>query len=328
MLTGSRSGIEQFFIVFTAVVFGAQTAAQFFGFSPDLAKSRIAGARLLGIFGSAYSPDDRNLDYRPAQTSEKDNKAWASGPIAFEDVKFRYAGRPDWTVLNGINLEIQPGAFVALVGPSGGGKSTIVSLIPRMYIPEAGEVKVSNQNIASMDPSVLRNELSLVSQEPVLFSGSIRENIIWGMPPDAPAPSDEALVQAGKDANIHDFVNSLPEGYDTVIGNKGVTLSGGQRQRITIARALLRNPRILLLDEATSALDSESEHLVQEALSRATEGRTTVAVAHRLSTVKGADVIFVVEDGRVVERGRHAELMALGGKYRAFVEAQDLGRNK
>ncbi|GAB7365491.1 hypothetical protein MBLNU230_g6564t1 [Neophaeotheca triangularis] len=328
-LVGSGEyGIEQFFIVFAAVVFGAQTAAQFFGFSPDISKSRIAGARLLGLFGPSYQGNDKDLDHKPPRTSEKDNKAWASGPIAFEDVRFRYAGRADWTVLNGVNLEIKPGAFVALVGPSGGGKSTIISLIPRMYVPEAGAVKVSNQNIANMDASILRDELSLVSQEPVLFSGSIRENIIWGLPPNAPRPTDEQLEQSGKDANIHDFVTSLPESYDTVIGNKGVTLSGGQRQRITIARALLRNPRILLLDEATSALDSESEHLVQEALSRAAEGRTTIAVAHRLSTVKGADVIFVVEDGKVLEQGRHAELMARGGKYRAFVEAQDLGRDE
>lgn len=239
-------------------------------------------------------------------------------------MRFRYAGRKEWTVLDQISLEVKPGTFAALVGPSGGGKSTIINLIPRTYSPEAGTVKVGGNNIADVDPASLRDQLSLVSQDPVLFSGSIRENISWGLPPDAPVPSEDALIQSGKDANIHDFVTSLPEGYDTVIGNKGVTLSGGQRQRVTIARALLRNPKILLLDEATSALDSESERLVQEALNRASEGRTTIAVAHRLSTIKKADRIFVVEAGKVQESGTHLELMALNGKYKAFVEAQDL----
>lgn len=310
--------------VFSAVVFGAQSAAQFFGFSPDISKAQIAGARLLGMFGESYRAVDSQLDYSPPPLSEKGNVSWASGAIELQDVRFRYAGRAEWIVLDGLSLQIKPGSFAALVGPSGNGKSTIINLIPRTYIPEAGAVMVGGKNIADIDPSSLRDELSLVSQEPVLFSETIRENIIWGLPPGSPAPAEEELTQSGKDANIHDFVISLPEGYDTLIGNKGVTLSGGQRQRFTIARALLRKPKILLLDEATSALDSESERLVQEALNRASEGRTTTAVAHRLSTIKKADRIFVIEGGKVMEQGSHGELMAANGEYKAFVEAQDL----
>ena len=185
-------------------------------------------------------------------------------------------------------------------------------------------VTVNGTDIADTDVAGLRNRISLVSQEPILFSGTISENIILGMPADAPPVEHDDLVKCCTDANIHEFIDSLPDGYNTLIGNKGVTLSGGQRQRVTIARAILRNPKILLLDEATSALDSTSERLVQAALSRAAEGRTTVAVAHRLSTIRHADCIFVLDQGRIVEKGTHSQLIAAKGLYQKFVEEQDL----
>ena len=282
------------------------------------------------MFGPSYRADDEKLEplSSPSLSREDEKDSWTAGPIALKDVHFHYASRAATPVLSGINISISPGTFIALVGPSGGGKSTIINLLPGLYHPTKGTVSVSDRPLGSADAdlSTLRDALSLVSQEPVLFSGTIRENVEWGLPPLAPPMTDDQLIASCKDANIHDYIVSLPEAYDTLIGSKGVTLSGGQRQRITIARALLRNPRILLLDEATSALDSESEGLVQEALHRAAgaEGRTTIAVAHRLSTIRHAQEIYVIDKGVVCEKGSHSELVAKNGLYRSFVEEQDL----
>lgn len=247
-------------------------------------------------------------------------------------VHFRYPTRPTIPVLRGLSLSIKPGQYVALVGASGCGKSTTIGLLERFYDPLAGQILLDNVPITSLNLSSYRSHLALVSQEPTLYQGTIRENILLGADhgedehvPGGDGEMDARIEQAARDANIWDFITSLPDGFATVVGNKGVMLSGGQKQRVAIARALLRNPKVLLLDEATSALDIESERVVQEALDRAAKGRTTVAVAHRLSTVQKADVVFVVQDGVVVERGNHETLLRKGGVYAELCAMQELG---
>lgn len=245
------------------------------------------------------------------------------GHIQINDIHFSYPRRPA-VVLDGLSVDIPAGSFVALVGHSGCGKSTVISLLSRLYYPTSGSITIDGTDLKTLDTHTLRTQLSVVAQEPVLFSGTIRQNLLMGLPLDEDV-SEERIAKACRDANIESLISSLPEGYNTAIGNKGVQLSGGQRQRIAIARTLLRNPKVLLLDEATSALDSESEHLVQEALDKAAEGRTTIAVAHRLSTIQKADKIFVLQAGQLVESGSHAELLQRKGIYSRFVKEQDLG---
>jgi ABC transporter fused permease/ATP-binding protein len=244
-----------------------------------------------------------------------------SGHVAFEGVHFTYPSRPDISVLKGIDLEIPAGEMVALVGPSGGGKSTIAGLIPRLYDPNGGRITIDGHNLRDLDPSSLREHIATVSQEPTLFSTTIYENIAYGAGSVTPTVGD--VEAAARAANAHDFIMSFPEGYQTTVGERGVQLSGGQKQRIAIARAVLRNPAILILDEATSALDAESEHLVQEALERLTKRRTTLVIAHRLSTVVGADRVVVIDGGRIVQSGPHDVLMrSSDGLYRKLVERQ------
>jgi ATP-binding cassette, subfamily B (MDR/TAP), member 1 len=255
------------------------------------------------------------------------------GDVELKDVHFRYATRKHVPVLRGLNLRIKPGQYAALVGISGSGKSTIVSLIERFYDVLSGQVLVDGKDISTLNIRSYRQHLALVSQEPTLYQGSIRENVLLGAASkDVPQQDIEA---ACRQANIHDFIVSLPQGYNTDCGAKGVQLSGGQKQRIAIARALIRNPKILLLDEATSALDSSSEKVVQEALDQAAKGRTTIAVAHRLSTIQKADIIYVLDQGVVyttllilltssAESGTHDELYALKGRYFEMVQAQAL----
>ena len=250
-----------------------------------------------------------------------------SGSIEFRDVHFRYPTRAEVPVLRGLNLTVKPGQYVALVGASGCGKSTTIQLLERFYDPLAGGVFLDGKDISSYNVNSYRSFLALVSQEPTLYQGTVRENICLGSTQDDDTISEEAIIQACRDANIYDFILSLPDGFSTIVGSKGSMLSGGQKQRIAIARALLRDPKILLLDEATSALDSESEKVVQAALDKAAKGRTTIAVAHRLSTIQGADVIYVFDQGRIVERGNHEELIQLGGKYFELVNLQSLGKN-
>ncbi|KAH9220194.1 multidrug resistance protein 4 [Leptodontidium sp. 2 PMI_412] len=235
------------------------------------------------------------------------------GSIEFCDVHFRYPTRPEMPVLRGLNLSVQPGQYVALVGVSGCGKSTTIALLERFYDPFAGGIYVDGQEISSLNVNAYRNHLALVSQEPTLYQGTIRENILLGTDRQPEDVSEEAIIQACKDANIYEFIVSLPEAFSTVCGSKGGLLSGGQKQRIAIARALLRGPKILLLDEATSALDSESEKFVQAALEKAARGRTTIAITHRLSTIQTADIIYVFDQGQIVEQGTHHELRR--GKY-------------
>lgn len=226
------------------------------------------------------------------------------GRIEFRDVQFSYPSRPEFAVLKGVSLVIEPGQVVALVGSSGGGKTTVASLIPRFYDPGAGQILVDGVSIRDLKPSWLREQIGIVSQEPVLISSTIEENIRYGNP----AASSADVIAAAKSANVFDFATSFPEGLKTLVGEKGIQLSGGQKQRVAIARALLKDPRILILDEATSNLDSESEHLVQEALQTLMKNRTTIVIAHRLATVKDADQIFVIDSGRIAETGRHEDL--------------------
>jgi ATP-binding cassette, subfamily B (MDR/TAP), member 1 len=246
------------------------------------------------------------------------------GTIEFRDVHFRYPTRPEQPVLRGLNLTVKPGQYVALVGASGCGKSTTIALLERFYDPLVGGIYVDGKEISSLNLIEYRSFLALVSQEPTLYQGTIRENVLLGT--DRESVPESAIEFACKEANIYDFIMSLPDGFNTIVGSKGSMLSGGQKQRVAIARALLRDPKILLLDEATSALDSESEHVVQAALDAAAKGRTTIAVAHRLSTIQKADVIYVFDQGKIVESGTHAELMKIGGRYSELVNLQSLGR--
>jgi ATP-binding cassette subfamily B protein len=241
-----------------------------------------------------------------------------TGSLHFERVNFSYPARPDVTVLRDFELAVVPGEVVALVGPSGAGKSTVASLLPRFYDPTQGRITLDGTDLKSFDTRSLRQKIGAVMQEPVLFAESIAENIRYGRP-DA---SDEEVHRAARAANAAIFIEEFPEGYDTLVGERGIRLSGGQKQRIAVARAVLKDPRILILDEATSALDAESEHLVYEALDRLMEGRTTIVIAHRLSTVRNADRVVVLDQGKVVEVGSHTDLMSAHGLYHRLVERQ------
>ncbi|XP_065663835.1 uncharacterized protein LOC101241118 isoform X2 [Hydra vulgaris] len=237
--------------------------------------------------------------------------------ITFDDVAFSYPTRPETKVLKGLSFHMKPGETVALVGPSGGGKSTVMSLLERFYDPCSGTIYVGNHDLKSVNLDMLRKKMSIVSQEPVLFATTIANNIAYGV--DA---SQDKIEVAAKQANAHDFIITFEEGYNTFVGERGIKLSGGQKQRVAIARALLMNPDILLLDEATSALDSESEHLVQEAIDRAMIGRTVLVIAHRLSTVRHASRVIVINKGAIAEVGTHDELIQANGVYKKLVLRQ------
>jgi ATP-binding cassette subfamily B (MDR/TAP) protein 1 len=257
---------------------------------------------------------------RPALFSRVSGKGAA---IEFRNVRFRYPTR-DVPVLRDVSMKVKAGQFAAIVGSSGAGKTSIISLLERFYDPQGGVVLYNDQDIASIPMHMVRERMSLVAQEASIFRGTIRENVLLGVSDDSEV-NDEALHKACKDAGIHHFISSLPEGYETDVGRSGVSLSGGQRQRLSIARALIRNPSVLLLDEATSSLDSETEKEVQKVFEETGKARTMIVVAHRLSTVQNADIIFVMHEGSIFETGSHKSLLAKKGIYWQMCEAQALG---
>jgi ABC-type multidrug transport system fused ATPase/permease subunit len=258
-----------------------------------------------------YMDIEPDISDRPEAVAPEQVK----GEVRFENVHFSYEREP---VLRGISLTAQPGQMVALVGPSGAGKTTITRLIPRFYDPQEGAVLLDGRDVRDIHLRELRSHIGIVMQDDFLFSGSVAENIAYARP-DA---SEEQIIEAALHANAAPFIRELADGYDTEIGKRGVKLSEGQRQRISIARALLKNPQILILDEATSSVDSETELLIQEAIENLRAGRTTFAIAHRLSTILEANQILFIQDGRIIERGAHEELMAMDGAYARFYHIQ------
>jgi ABC-type multidrug transport system fused ATPase/permease subunit len=272
----------------------------------------------------ALGATERIMDILDEATEEIDleNRNTSShilGKVHFNDVHFTYPSRKDLPVLKGLSFQANQGETIAIVGPSGAGKSTIIQLLMRFYNPDAGHILIDNKRTEEYALTALRNSIAIVPQDVLLFGGSIKENIAYGKP-DA---SDEEIKQAAIKANAAEFINSFPEGYNTLVGDRGIKLSGGQRQRIAIARAVLKQPAILLLDEATSSLDSESERLVQEALEKLMIGRTSFVVAHRLSTIKNADKILVIDKGVIVEEGRHSQLSEIeNGLYKQLSSLQ------
>eukprot|EP01132_Coremiostelium_polycephalum_P006617 gene6617-8188_t len=301
--------------IFFAVIFGAAALGNAAPHIGAFASGRAAAYRIYDVIDRASKIDP---------LSKEGIEHIAEGDIEFRNIKFSYPSRPDVPIFNDFNLKIEKGQTVALVGDSGGGKSTVIGLLERFYDPSEGSVFLDGIDIKQMNVKYLRQNIGLVSQEPVLFAMSIVENIRYGND----NASMEQIIEACRTANCHDFISSLPEGYNTQVGEKGVQMSGGQKQRIAIARAMIKNPKILLLDEATSALDAENEFLVQQAIDKLMRGRTTIVIAHRLTTIRDADSIAVVRAGQVVEKGTHSELLEMNGVYTSLVNRQQSKEKK
>jgi len=295
------------FVFYTGIIGGS--IAGLGNFYSDLVGTIGATERIREILGM-----ESEVDVNPIE-----NFIPSKGHIVYKDVRFSYPTRTDIEVLKGISLEIKAGQKIALVGSSGAGKSTIVQLLLRLYNLDSGTITLDGKSISDFEISEYRSNFAMVPQEVLLFGGSIRENILYGKP----TATEEEIINAAKQSNSFDFINSFPEGFDTMVGERGVKLSGGQRQRIAIARAILRNPSILLLDEATSSLDAESERVVQDALDNLMENRTSIIIAHRLATIKNVDRIYVINEGMIVEQGNHDELVQLDeGIYQQLARLQ------
>ncbi|KAG9476541.1 hypothetical protein GDO78_003207 [Eleutherodactylus coqui] len=304
--------MENVFLVFSAIVFGAMALGQTSSFTPDYAKAKISAAHIFNL-----------LERQPlidSYSTEGHKPSHCDGNIKFRGVQFNYPTRPDVKVLQGLDISVGKGETLALVGSSGCGKSTTVQLLERFYDPLDGEVCMDGCDVKTVNIKWLRAQMGIVSQEPLLFDCSIADNIAYG--DNSRVVPFEEIERAAIAANIQTFIESLPDKYNTRVGDKGTQLSGGQKQRIAIARALVRQPKILLLDEATSALDTESEKVVQEALDKAQEGRTCIVIAHRLSTIQNADKIAVIHNGKVVEQGTHQQLLQMKGVYHSLVTIQ------
>lgn len=343
---GSKNIIEgrytqtQFFIILIAMLVSAQLWGQLFTLAPEISKAKGAISRICGLIELGKDTPDASgrsslqLEYSEKEKLDIEALADSTSPkttgggskIVFRDVQFSYPARPGIQVLTSLSLSIQPGQFCALVGPSGAGKSTVLALLERFYSPSSGSISINGVDISRPYGTSFRDDIAYVPQENVLFQGSIKFNISLGARPGH-QPSDEEIHEACKLANIHETIVDLPQGYDTECGSNGNQLSGGQRQRLSIARALVRKPRLLLLDESTSALDAESEKALELGLERAVKGHgvTVIAIAHRLRTIARADVIFLVEGGKVVDQGRHEELVQRSESYRVNALHQMLG---
>jgi ATP-binding cassette subfamily B (MDR/TAP) protein 1 len=345
---GSRQILEgrysqtQFFIILMAMLVSAQLWGQLFTLAPEISRAKDSIYRIVGLLelgndsseapSGRPTPDADDLD----EKDTKDIEALADSTtvplsqrgasVEFRDVQFAYPARPNITVLTSLSLSIEPGQFCALVGPSGAGKSTVLALLERFYTPSSGSISINGFNISHQHGTSFRDDIAYVPQENVLFQGSIKFNISLGARPNHD-PTDADIEEACKLANIHETIVSLPQGYDTECGANGSQFSGGQRQRLSIARALVRKPKLLLLDESTSALDAESEKALEQGLERAVKGQgvTVIAIAHRLRTIARADVIFLVEGGRVVDQGRHEELVQRSDSYKVNALHQMLG---
>jgi ATP-binding cassette subfamily B protein len=301
----SAGDITQFLLYLALVAIGVGSLGSLWG---DFVAAVGASQRVFEILERSPAIADVGLEIPNIQ-----------GAIEFQKVHFSYPSRTETEILKGIQFKIEPGQRVALVGSSGSGKTTIASLIPRYYEPTSGAILIDDHNLTTLKTSWLRDQIGIVSQEPILISSTIAQNIRYGRP----EATDLEVEDAAKAANALEFIHRFPDGFDTKVGEKGIQLSGGQKQRVAIARALLKNPRILILDEATSNLDTASEHLVQEALQRLTIGRTTLIIAHRLATVKDADIIFVIHEGQIVQKGRHEELsLQQDGLYYHLLQRQ------
>ncbi|KAI4710633.1 hypothetical protein J4E89_004221 [Alternaria sp. Ai002NY15] len=328
----------EFFVILIAMLVSAQLWGQLFTLAPEISKAKSAMSRICGLIELGKDTPDtgRRDDPSLSEKNQDDIEALAESPIpattqggarvVFRDVGFSYPARPGVPVLTSLSLTIQPGQFCALVGPSGAGKSTVLALLERFYSPSSGSISINGLDISRHHGASFRDDIAYVPQENILFQGSIKFNIGLGARPGH-TPSDEEIQEACKLANIHNTIIDLPQGYDTECGSKGNQLSGGQRQRLSIARALVRKPKLLLLDESTSALDAESEKALEQGLERAVKGHgvTVIAIAHRLRTIARADVIFLVEAGKVVDQGRHEELVQRSESYRVNALHQMLG---